>query len=317
MSEPRALTWSALPLPCHTRGKVRDVYAAGPDTLLIVATDRISAFDHVLPTPIPDKGRVLTQLSAFWFARCAGLVRHHMLSADLAEVAACVGALRALPRAALDGRVMLVRRCERLEVECVVRGYLTGSAFLEYQRTGAVAGIALPGGLRDGAPLPEPLFTPATKAARGHDENLTFDQMAGLIGRETAETLRALSLALYRHAAAHARTRGLILADTKFEFGRRGEEIVLIDEALTPDSSRYWDAAAYPGALVAFDKQVVRDYLNRIGWNHEPPAPALPPEVVAATRRRYLETYQRLSGAAPPPAAGGEREWPPSASSSP
>jgi len=286
---------SRLPLPLHGRGKVRDVYAAG-DRLLIVATDRLSAFDHVLPTPIPDKGRVLTQLSAFWFGETSDMVRHHMLTAATEEIVTQLPVLRAVPRRVLDGRVMLVERCERIDVECVVRGYLTGSAVDEYRRTGTVAGLPLPPGLENGDPLPEPLFTPATKAARGHDENITFAQMGELIGRGLADTLRRISVALYRRCAAHAARRGLLLADTKFEFGLRDGEVVLIDEALTPDSSRYWDAARYPGALVAFDKQYVRDYLNRIGWNREPPAPALPAEVVAATRARYLETYTRLTG---------------------
>jgi phosphoribosylaminoimidazole-succinocarboxamide synthase len=292
---PSVLAESHLDLPLFTRGKVRDVYEAG-DRLLIVATDRLSAFDHVLPTPIPEKGRVLTQLSAFWFGQVGGCVRHHLVSARFDDVAAAVPALRAAPRQALDGRVMLVERCRRIDVECVVRGYLAGSALDEYRRSGTVAGIALPAGLRHGDRLPEPIFTPATKAAHGHDENITFAQMAALIGAPLAEALRDASLALYRQAAAHAAGRGLLLADTKFEFGLRDGALVLIDEILTPDSSRYWDAALYPAQLAAFDKQYVRDYLTRIGWDHEPPAPALPDDVVAATRERYLETYRRLTG---------------------
>lgn len=284
-----------LPLPIHVRGKVRDVYRVDPEMLLIVATDRLSAFDHVLPTPIPDKGRVLTQLSAFWFARTAALVANHMRTADPDEIAAAVPALRGVPPEVYASRAMLVRRCERIDVECVVRGYLTGSAMDEYAKTGSVAGIRLPPGLRHGDRLPEPIFTPATKAAEGHDQNITFAQMTDLLGAHTAARLRDVSLALYSSAAEHARSRLLILADTKFEFGRLGDEIVLIDEALTPDSSRYWDAAAYPQSLASFDKQYVRDYLNRIGWNHEPPAPELPPDVVEATRRRYMETYMRLT----------------------
>jgi phosphoribosylaminoimidazole-succinocarboxamide synthase len=292
---PEVISESRLDLPLVIRGKVRDVYAVDPQTLLIVATDRLSAFDHVLPTPIPERGRVLTQLSAFWFGRLRALVDHHMRSADFDEIAAAVPALRAAPRDAFEGRTMLVRRCERIDVECVVRGYLTGSALGEYERTGGVAGIGLPPGLRNGDPFPEPIFTPATKAALGHDENITFEQMRDMLGAPTAARLRGISLALYRFAAAHAQSRMLILADTKFEFGRAGDEIVLIDEALTPDSSRYWDAAAYPTSLASFDKQVVRDYLNRIGWSHEPPAPPLPPEVVEATRARYVETLRRLT----------------------
>jgi len=295
MIETETVTESHLDLPLYVRGKVRDVYAAG-DALLIVATDRISAFDHVLPTPIPDKGRVLTQLSAFWFAQMANIVRTHVIASGPDAIRSRVPGLREVPPEAVDGRAMLVERCERFDVECVVRGYLTGSAFEEYRLSGSVAGIRLPEGLRNGDRLEEPIFTPATKAVSGHDANITFDQMTELVGRPHAESLRTISLMLYRRAALHAQGRGLILADTKFEFGSRDGEIVLIDEALTPDSSRYWDAAVYPDSLVAFDKQFVRDYLNRIGWNHEPPAPALPPDVVAATRERYVETYRRLTG---------------------
>jgi len=303
----RTLTESHLPLPLHTRGKVRDVYAAG-ERLLIVATDRLSAFDHVLPTPIPDKGRVLTQLSAFWFGETSHLVRNHMLTVEPGEIVRRIPALGAVPIDLLDGRVMLAERCRRIDIECVVRGYITGSALDEYRRTGTVAGIPLPPGLRNGDRLPEPIFTPATKAAHGHDENITFEQMARVVGGETASALRAMSLSLYQRSATHAARRGLLLADTKFEFGMRDGEIVLIDEALTPDSSRYWDAAQYPGSLVAFDKQYVRDYLTRIGWNHEPPAPALPPDVVAATRARYLETYVRLTGRSLPSRAAPVEE---------
>lgn len=295
MIETGTLTESHLDLPLYMRGKVRDVYAAG-DALLIVATDRISAFDHVLPTPIPDKGRVLTQLSAFWFGQMANIVRTHVIASSPDAIRSRIPGLREVPPEAVDGRAMLVERCERFDVECVVRGYLTGSAFEEYRQSGSVAGIPLPEGLQNGDRLPEPIFTPATKAAHGHDENITLERMAGLLGYATADALRVISLMLYRRAALHTQNRGLILADTKFEFGSRDGEIVLIDEALTPDSSRYWDAAVYPGTLVAFDKQYVRDYLNRIGWNHEPPAPALPPDVVAATRERYVETYRRLTG---------------------
>lgn len=295
MIETRTVTESHLDLPLYTRGKVRDVYAAG-DALLIVATDRISAFDHILPTPIPDKGRVLTQLSAFWFGQMANIVRTHVIASAPEAIRSRLHGLREVPPEAVDGRAMLVERCQRFDVECVVRGYLTGSAFEEYRQTGSVAGIRLSEELQNGDRLPEPIFTPATKAQNGHDENITFEQMAGLLGHPAAGALRTISLMLYRRAALLTQARGLILADTKFEFGTRDGEIVLIDEALTPDSSRYWDAAAYPGSLVAFDKQYVRDYLNRIGWNHEPPAPTLPPEVVTATRERYVETYRRLTG---------------------
>ncbi|MGH2399781.1 MAG: phosphoribosylaminoimidazolesuccinocarboxamide synthase, partial [bacterium] len=262
MIETQAVMESHLDLPIYVRGKVRDVYTAG-DALLIVATDRISAFDHVLPTPIPEKGRVLTQLSAFWFAQMANIVRTHVIASAPEAIRSRVPGLREVPPEAVDGRAMLVERCERFEVECVVRGYLTGSAFEEYRRSGSVAGLPLPDGMQNGDRLPEPIFTPATKAAHGHDENITFEQMVKLVGRDQAQSLRTISVMLYRRAALHAQGCGLILADTKFEFGSRDDEIVLIDEALTPDSSRYWDAAVYPDSLVAFDKQFVRDYLNR------------------------------------------------------
>ena len=295
MTTPEVVSESRLDLPLAVRGKVRDVYEVDSQMLLIVATDRLSAFDHVLPTPIPDKGRVLTRLSAYWFGVLRPLVDHHMRSADFEAIAAAVPALRSVPRDAYDGRTMLVRRCERVDVECVVRGYLTGSALEEYARTGSVAGIRLPAGLRNGDQLPEPIFTPATKAAHGHDVNITFEEMGNMLGAPTAMRLRDVSVALYTAAARHARSRGLLLADTKFEFGRLADDLILIDEALTPDSSRYWDAAAYPGSLASFDKQFVRDYLNRVGWDHEPPAPPLPEDVVSATRARYLETYRRLT----------------------
>ena len=296
MIETAVIRESQLDLPLYTRGKVRDVYQVDPGMLLIVATDRLSAFDHVLPTAIPGKGRVLTQLSAFWFSRTGALVPTHMHSADLDEIAAVVPAVRDAPRGAYAGRTMLVRRCDRIDVECVVRGYLTGSVMDEYATTGCVAGIRLPAGLRNGDRLPEPIFTPATKASHGHDENIRYQQLEYLLGASTAAHLRDISLALYSFAYSHAQSRMLILADTKFEFGRLADEVVLIDEALTPDSSRYWDAASYPQSLASFDKQYVRDYLNRVGWNHEPPAPALPPDVVASTRARYMETYHRLTG---------------------
>jgi phosphoribosylaminoimidazole-succinocarboxamide synthase len=285
---------TSLPLPLYRRGKVRDVYEAGGN-LLIIATDRISAYDHILATTIPDKGRVLTLLSAFWFERTRGIVPNHMLSVDVQEIARAIPQLGShMP--ALAGRSMLVRRCERIDVECVVRGYLAGSGWEEYRRSGAVAGVPLPVGLQQGSPLPEPMFTPATKASSGHDENITYFQLVDLVGERAAGELRDCSVALYKFAASHAASCGLILADTKFEFGRHEGRLVLIDEALTPDSSRYWDATAYPQSLVAFDKQFVRDHLNAIGWNREPPAPSLPASVVEATRERYIQTYRRLTG---------------------
>jgi phosphoribosylaminoimidazole-succinocarboxamide synthase len=273
------------------RGKVRDIYDLG-DRLLIVATDRLSAFDVILPTPIPDKGRVLTQLSLFWFEKLAGVVPHHVIEAknftgELAQYAD-----------ALTGRAMLVRRTEPFPIECVVRGYISGSGWKDYQRTGTICGIALPAGLRESDRLPEPIFTPSTKATTGHDENISFDEAASRIGRLMAERLRDTSLTLYRRAAEHAAACGIIIADTKFEFGLDGRELVWIDEALTPDSSRFWPADQYsPGkAQPSFDKQFVRDYLEKIDWNKQPPAPALPPDVVSGTREKYREAYQRVTG---------------------
>jgi phosphoribosylaminoimidazole-succinocarboxamide synthase len=284
---------TALPLPLYRRGKVRDLYHLG-DHLLVVATDRISAFDCVLPTPIPDKGRILTALSAFWCARLGGAVAHHVVTTSWEALVAACPPLADFP--ALRGRTMLVDACRRIDVECVVRGYLTGSAWDEYQRWGTVAGEPLPAGWRHGAPLPRPLFTPAIKASSGHDRTISYPHLVALVGPPVAAWLRETSLRLYQWAADHARRCGLILADTKFEFGWRGSELVLIDEVLTPDSSRYWDAASYPDVLVPYDKQYVRDYLLAWGWDQKPPPPALPPEVVAATRRRYAETYRRLTG---------------------
>jgi phosphoribosylaminoimidazole-succinocarboxamide synthase len=273
------------------RGKVRDIYELG-DQLLIVATDRLSAFDVVLPTPIPDKGPVLTQLSLFWFEKLASIVPNHVISADnFAGVLA--------PYAdALQGRAMLVRRTEPIPIECVVRGYLSGSGWKDYQKTGSVCGIALPAGLRESDRLPEPIFTPSTKATTGHDENISFDETVERIGQPLAEKLRDTSLAIYKSAAEFASARGIIIADTKFEFGLVGGELIWIDEALTPDSSRFWPGNQYmPGKpQPSFDKQYVRDYLEKIGWNKQPPAPPLPADVVAATRDKYREAYQRVTG---------------------
>ena len=278
-------------LKLHGRGKVRDIYDLG-ERLLIVATDRLSAFDVILPTPIPDKGRVLTQLSLFWFERLAGVIPNHVIAAtnftgELAKYSA-----------ALEGRAMLVRRTEPVPIECVVRGYISGSGWKDYQKTGQICGIALPTGLRESDRLPEPIFTPSTKATTGHDENISFEETVSRIGRPLAERLRDTSLTLYGRAAEHAAARGIIIADTKFEFGLFGPDLIWIDEALTPDSSRFWPADQYsPGdAQPSFDKQFVRDYLERIGWNKQPPAPALPPEVVAGTREKYREAYQRITG---------------------
>jgi phosphoribosylaminoimidazole-succinocarboxamide synthase len=278
-------------LKLRARGKVRDIYELG-DQLLIVATDRLSAFDVVLPTPIPDKGPVLTQLSLFWFEKLASIVPNHVISADnFAGVLA--------PYAdALQGRAMLVLRTEPVPIECVVRGYLSGSGWKDYQKTGSVCGIALPAGLRESDRLPEPIFTPSTKATSGHDENISFDDTVARIGQPLAEKLRDTSLAIYKSAAEFASARGIIIADTKFEFGLIGGELIWIDEALTPDSSRFWPGNQYmPGKpQPSFDKQYVRDYLEKIGWNKQSPAPPLPADVVAATRDKYREAYQRVTG---------------------
>jgi phosphoribosylaminoimidazole-succinocarboxamide synthase len=278
-------------LTLQGRGKVRDICDLG-DRLLIVATDRLSAFDVVLPTPIPDKGRVLTQLSLFWFERLADVVPHHVLSAEnfTGELAPYADSL--------NGRAMLVRRTEPIPIECVVRGYISGSGWKDYQRTGAICGIPLPAGLRESDRLPQPIFTPSTKATSGHDENISFEETISRIGRPLAERLRDTSLTLYQRAAEHAAEHGIIIADTKFEFGLLGQDLIWIDEALTPDSSRFWPASEYaPGKpQPSFDKQYVRDYLEQIGWNKQPPAPNLPPDVVAATRGKYREAYQRITG---------------------
>ncbi len=278
-------------IPPASRGKVRDLYEIG-DRLLLVATDRLSAFDVVLPTPIPDKGCVLTQLSLFWFDKLHGVIPNHVLSAKdfPPPFDAFTNELR--------GRAMLVRRTKPLPIECVVRGYLSGSGWKDYRATGRVCGIPLPSGLRESDRLPEPIFTPATKATTGHDENITFDQAAELVGRELCERVRTISLDIYNRATGYAEPRGIILADTKFEFGLIGKELIWIDEALTPDSSRFWPAQGYqPGqAQHSFDKQFVRDYLERIAWNKQPPGPELPPDVVAATRAKYREAYRLLAG---------------------
>ena len=278
-------------LKLRGRGKVRDIYKAGED-LLIVATDRLSAFDVVLPTPIPDKGKVLTQLSLFWFDKLRGIVPSHVL-----EAVNFTGELAPYARE-LAGRAMLVRRTEPIPIECVVRGYLSGSGWKDYKKTGSVCGIALPSSLLESSKLPEPIFTPSTKATTGHDENISFDETAAQIGTPMAERLRDVSIEIYRRASEYAAERGIIIADTKFEFGIASGELIWIDEALTPDSSRFWPADEYkPGhAQPSFDKQYVRDYLEQIGWNKQPPAPALPPDVVAATRARYREAYERITG---------------------
>lgn len=273
------------------RGKVRDIYDLG-DQLLIVATDRLSAFDVILPTPIPDKGRVLTQLSLFWFDLLRDVIPNHVLSAT--EFPAPFNGYTE----DLAGRSMVVRKTQPLPIECVVRGYVSGSGWKDYLATGAICGIKLPTGLQESERLQAPIFTPATKAAAGHDENISFEQAAGLIGAELAERVRAVSIDLYQRAAAYAEPRGVLLADTKFEFGLLHGELIWIDEALTPDSSRFWPAAQYQpgGAQPSFDKQFVRDYLERICWPKTPPGPELPSDVVAATRAKYLEAFRILTG---------------------
>ena len=273
------------------RGKVRDIYDLG-DKLLIVATDRLSAFDVVLPTPIPDKGRVLTQLSLLWFNLLKDVIPNHVLSAT------DFPAPFDKHREALEGRSMVVRKTKPLPIECVARGYVSGSGWKDYRATGKICGVALPAGLRESDRLPEPIFTPATKAASGHDENISFEQAAALIGKELAEKVRAVTLEIYRRAASYAKPRGIILADTKFEFGLLNNQLLWIDEALTPDSSRFWPAAEYNpgGPQPSFDKQFVRDYLERIRWPKTPPGPELPPEVVDATRAKYREAFRILAG---------------------
>jgi phosphoribosylaminoimidazole-succinocarboxamide synthase len=275
------------------QGKVRDIYEAGDD-LLLVATDRISAFDVVLPTPIPDKGRVLTGLSLYWFELTKDLVANHLLSADASSFPEPYRG----EAAELAGRSMLVRRAEVIKVECVARGYITGSGWKDYQKTGAVCGIELPAGLVESERLPEPIFTPTTKADTGHDLPLTFEETVDLVGKGLAERLRELTLSLYEAGAAHARERGIILADTKFEFGFAGGEVILIDEVLTPDSSRFWPEDTYEQGRgqPSFDKQYVRDWLDESGWDHEPPPPELPADVVEQTAARYREAFERITG---------------------
>ncbi len=280
-------------LPLFRRGKVRETYDLG-DRLLMVATDRISAYDSVLPTAIPDKGIVLTQLSRFWFERTTHLVPNHLITTDLSGLPATLDPYR--PQ--LEGRSMIVKKAERIDIECVARGYLAGSAWSEYRRDGQVCGIRLPEGLVESQRLPEPIFTPATKSDTGHDENISFARLVELVGLDMAQDLRDVTLAVYAFAEEYARTRGIIIADTKFEFGIIDGELALIDEILTPDSSRFWDAERYePGkSQPSFDKQFVRDWLNESGWNHEPPAPPLPDEIVEGTAERYREAYERITG---------------------
>ena len=281
-------------LELHASGKVRDIYKVNGDRLLFVATDRISAFDYVLATGIPEKGRVLTQLSLFWFDFLKDIVANHLVTADVSkyppELQKFADELR--------GRSMLVVRAEMVAIECVVRGYLSGSGWKEYKASSSVCGIPLPSGLRESDKLPEPIFTPAIKATSGHDENISFEHMVRLAGRELSEKLRGLSLRIYTAAADYAETRGIIIADTKFEFGHTPKGLVLADEVLTPDSSRFWPADKYKpgGSQESFDKQYVRDYLESIKWNKQPPAPALPAEVANRTSEKYIDAYTQLTG---------------------
>jgi phosphoribosylaminoimidazole-succinocarboxamide synthase len=281
-------------LQLFASGKVRDVYPLDNERLLFVATDRISAFDYVLATGIPHKGHVLSQMSLFWFDFLSDIVPNHLITADVDRYP------QSLEKYAdqLRGRSMIVHRAEMFPVECVVRGYISGSAWKEYQRTGQVCGIALPAGLRESEAFPEPIFTPATKAVSGHDENISFARMCEILGTETSSLLREITLGIYKKAAAYARQRGIIVADTKFEFGRTPKGITLADEVLTPDSSRFWPADKYaPGrGQESYDKQYVRDYLEEIRWNKQPPAPALPRDVANRTSEKYLDAYLRITG---------------------
>jgi len=281
-------------LKLKASGKVRDVYDINESQLLFIATDRISAFDYVLATGIPHKGRILNQISLFWFDFLAEVVPNHLITADVDQYPPQVRKYADQ----LRGRSMLVRRAEIFPIECIARGYLSGSGWKEYKATGKVSGIALPAGLKESEALPEPIFTPSTKATTGHDENISFDKMCDIVGVETASHLRDLTLRIYKKAAAYASHRGIIIADTKFEFGRTVHGITLADEVLTPDSSRFWPADKYaPGrAQDSYDKQYVRDYLEQIHWNKQPPAPALPPDVAQRTSEKYLEAYHQLTG---------------------
>jgi phosphoribosylaminoimidazole-succinocarboxamide synthase len=288
------LTTNLGDIPLLGRGKVRDLYAID-GSLLLVATDRISAFDHVLGSGIPDKGKILTQISLFWFNLLGDLVPNHIIAADVEEYPEVLRPYRDQ----LEGRSMLVKRADMFPVECVARGYLAGSGWKEYQASRTVCGIDLPAGLKDGSQLPEPIFTPASKSQDGmHDENISYAAVEKIVGAAEAAELKRLTLAIYEKANAHAESRGLILADTKFEFGKTSEGVILADEVLTPDSSRFWDQKTWKpgGAQPSFDKQFVRDYLEEIGWNKQAPAPALPEEVVERTRAKYLEAFRRLTG---------------------
>ncbi len=281
-------------LPLLKQGKVRDVYDLG-DQLLMVATDRISAFDVVMPDPVPDKGKILNRISLFWFDLMRSVVENHVIASEVADYPPPLQSYKEI----LKDRSMLVKKTQPLPVECIVRGYLSGSGWKSYQKSGEVCGIKLPAGLKESDPLPEPLFTPSTKADSGeHDVNISFEEAAGLVGRQTAEQIKDLSLAIYKKGSAIAEERGIIIADTKFEFGFIGEKLILIDEILTPDSSRFWPRATYQPGMPqeSFDKQYVRDYLLSLDWNQTPPAPSLPEDVIANTRKKYLDALNSLVG---------------------
>ncbi|MBI4802670.1 MAG: phosphoribosylaminoimidazolesuccinocarboxamide synthase [Elusimicrobia bacterium] len=289
------------------KGKVRDLYGAGDKYLLIVSTDRLSAFDFILPTSIPRKGEILTRLSLFWFDKTRHIIKNHVISGDIEEIQGIIRSRRSavggrksaeLDWSYLKGRAMLAHRAKRVDFECIVRGYITGSGWKEYLKTGGICAVKLPVGLKEAQKLPKPIFTPTSKADQGHDENVTFEELTAAVGKEKAGYIKAKSLELYNFAEAHAVKRGIILADTKFEFGELGGEIILIDEALTPDSSRFWDKAAYKvgTSLVSYDKQFVRDWLENSGWDKKSAPPPLPPEVVKGTVERYREAFEKITG---------------------
>jgi len=288
-----------LELKLMHKGKVRDLYSAGEKYLLIVSSDRISAFDFILPTPVPGKGALLNKISKFWFDRTGHIIKNHIVSADIEDIRGRVSAPAGFDWEYMRGRAMLVHRAKRVDFECVVRGYITGSGWKEYLKQGSVCGLRLPAGLKEAQKLPEPLFTPTTKADQGHDENVTFETMAAALAPGLAEKIRAVSLALYKFAAAHLERRGILLADTKFEFGLLDGELILIDEALTPDSSRFWDAARYKVGTspASYDKQYVRDWLEGSGWDKKSAPPGLPAEVVQGTLEKYEEALQKIAEA--------------------
>ncbi len=296
-SQPRTVSQTHLPLPLIGRGKVRDIYAVGNDKLLIVTSDRLSAFDVVLPNPIPYKGQVLTQISSFWFDYFASSVKHHLITTQVSKMGLPAD-LVSKHGEELEGRSMLVRRCQPLTIECVVRGYVTGSGWKDYQKTGSVCGHVLPKGLKQCGKLEKPLFTPATKESTGHDINIDFEEACKRVGRQVAEKARDLSIMIYEKGRDFAASKGILIADTKFEFGLLGDQLILIDEVLTPDSSRFWPAADYEEGRdqVSFDKQIVRNYLLDIKWNQQPPAPVLPNEVVEKTSLAYRDAYRKLTG---------------------